>query len=73
MISLVWTSSSVAGVFDCPDNPFRIPPFPQIFYPPFPPCFRFMVLTLKRSNLIRAQGRFALIRGQGSRAGFELF
>src|SRR5258708_7069082 len=24
----------------------RIPPFPQIFYPPFPPCFRFMVLTL---------------------------
>src|SRR6267142_2617540 len=34
-------SSRIAEVFDLPGNPLRIPPFPQIFYPPFPPCFRF--------------------------------
>src|SRR5258708_38797990 len=47
----------------CQKNPLRIPPFPQIFYPPFPPCFRFMVLFFDRARCTPPEGQSSLPAG----------
>src|SRR5258708_9672199 len=64
------TSSRLAGFFDFGwKPPLRIPPFPQIFYPPIPPCFRFCLYENNFTQENPISGIHTLLRVDGALSG----